>query len=85
MTSKLEAGDALSRFVQDIGIPDVVVVDGAGEQMGKNTDFVQACRHFKIQQRQMEPHTPRQNRAEAAIGEVKQWWRNKMHTKGVPK
>jgi len=50
MTSKSEAGDALSRFMQDIGIPDVVVVDGAGEQMGKNADFVQTCRHFKIQQ-----------------------------------
>jgi len=35
MTSKLEAGDALSKFVQDIGIPDEVVVDGAGEQTGK--------------------------------------------------
>jgi len=31
MTSKLEAGNALSRFILDIGIPDVVVVNGAGE------------------------------------------------------
>ena len=51
--------------------------------MGKNTNFVQTCCHFKIQQRQMEPHTP--NRAKATIGEVKKQWRNKMHTKGVPK
>ncbi len=35
MTSKSEAGDALSRFVQDIGIPDVVVVDGAGKKWAR--------------------------------------------------
>ncbi len=51
----------------------------------KNTNFVKACNHFKIQQRQTESHTPRQNRAEAVIGEVKKQWRNKMHSKGVPK
>jgi len=53
--------------------------------MGKNTNFVKACNHFKIQQRQTEPHTLRQNRAEAAIGEVIKQWRNKMHNKRVPK
>jgi len=31
------------------------------------------------------PHTPRQNRAKVSIGEVKKWWRNKMHSKGVLK
>jgi len=51
MTSKSEAGDALSRFVQDVGIPEVIVVDGAGEQTGKNTNFIKACKHYKIQQR----------------------------------
>jgi len=73
------------RFVQDVGIPEGIVVDGAGEQTGKNTNFIKACKHYKIQQRQTEPHTPRQNRAEAAIGEVKKRWRNKMRSKGVPK
>jgi len=44
MTSKSEAGDALSKFVKDIGIPEVVVVDGAQEQVGKNTEFNQTCK-----------------------------------------
>jgi len=39
MTSKPEAGDTLSKFVEDVGIPDVVVVDGAQEQVGKNMEF----------------------------------------------
>ncbi len=85
MTSKLEAGNTLSRFIQNIGIPDVIVVNEAGKQTGKNTKFVKACNHFKIQQRQMEPHTPSQNRAEAAIGKVEKQWRDQMCSKGVPK
>jgi len=39
MASKSEAGDALSKFVQDVGIPEVIIVDGAQEQVGKNTKF----------------------------------------------
>jgi len=81
MTSKSEAGDALSKFVEDIGIPEVVVVDGAQEQVGKNMEFSQTCKFYKIQQRQTEPYTPRQNQAEAAIREVKKRWCNKMHAK----
>ena len=78
MTSKAEAGDALSKFIQDVGIPEVVVVDGAQEQVGKGTKFNKTCKLYKIQQRQTEPYTPRQNRAEAAIGEMKKRWHNKM-------
>ncbi len=39
MASKSEAGDALSKFVQDVGIPEVIIVDGAQEQVGKNNKF----------------------------------------------
>jgi len=85
MTSKSEAGDALSKSVQDIGILEVVVVDGAQEQVGKNTEFNGTCKFYKIQQQQTEPYTPRPNKAEAAIGEVKKRWCSKMHSKSVPK
>ena len=50
MVSKSEAGDALSKFVQEVGIPEVIVVDGAQEQVGKNTEFNRTCRYYKIQQ-----------------------------------
>ena len=85
MASKSEAGDALSKFVQDVGIPEVIIVDGSQEQVGKNTEFNQTCKYYKIQQQQTEPYTPRQNRAESAISEVKKRWHNKMRSKGVPK
>jgi len=77
--------DALSKFVEIVGIPYVVVVDGAQEQVGRNTEFSRTCKFYKVQQHQTEPYTPKQNRAEATIGEVKKRWRNKMHSKNVPK
>ena len=62
-----------------------MVVDGAQEQVGKNTEFSRTCKFYKIQQCQTKPYTPRQNKAEAAIGEVKKRWCNKMQSKNVPK
>ena len=44
MASKSEAGNALSKFVQDVGIPEVIVVNGAQEQVGKNTKFNWTCK-----------------------------------------
>jgi len=43
LTTKADAGVALTHFVQDIGIPDTVVANNAGEQTGDNTEFVKAC------------------------------------------
>jgi len=50
MASKSEAGDALLKFVQDVGIPEVVIVDGAQEQVVQNTKFNWTCKYYKIQQ-----------------------------------
>jgi len=50
MIVKSNAGKALTHFVQEVGIPDMVVVDNVGEQIGNNTEFVQTCnmsRHNK--------------------------------------
>jgi len=85
MTSKSQAGDALHHFISDIGIPDVVVVDNAQEQIGPKSEFSKVCRQYKVKQRQTEPYTPRQNRAELGIRELKKKWRLKMQQQGVPK
>jgi len=83
--TKADAGAALTHFMQDIGIPDTVVIDNMGEQTGDNTEFVKTCQLYKIQQKQMESYTPKQNWAKLAIGELKKHWCNKMAKKGVPK
>ena len=64
MEHKSEAGVALAQFVDDVGVPDTLIFDGAGEQTGVDTDFQSAMRHYKVHQRLTEPHSPWQNRAE---------------------
>jgi len=82
--SKANAGDALLQFIQDVGIPEVIVSDGAKEQTGANTKFMEVVRTYGIKTRQTEPYSPWQNRAENTIGRLKRRWRNVMTLKGVP-
>ena len=44
MASKPDAGVALQEFIEDVGIPNEMVCDGAGEQVGPKSDFVKTCR-----------------------------------------
>jgi hypothetical protein len=48
MVSKAQAGHALQEFVHDIGIPNELMLDGAAEQTGPNTEFTKACRKYDI-------------------------------------
>jgi len=59
-------------------------VDNAPEQTGANSKFLKVCRQYKIQHHQTEPYTPRQNRAELGIREIKKKWRIRMRQQGVP-
>jgi len=84
MASKSEAGVALQEFIEDVGIPNEMVCDGAGEQVGPKSDFVKTCRRVHFKMRRTEPHSPWQNQAEGMIGETKKWWKTKMPAKNVP-
>ena len=50
MTSRVDAGKSLVEFTDDVGIPDNLVTDGAGEFTSKNTEFVKEarCMHIKL-------------------------------------
>jgi len=85
MIGKADAGQALEHFVSDVGIPNEMVVDNAPELTGTQSGFYRTCRQYKIKQRQTEPYTPRQNRAEAGIRELKRKWRLKMRQQEVPR
>lgn len=39
MVLKNEAGESLDRFANDVGIPNLLVYDGAGEQVGWKSHF----------------------------------------------
>ena len=48
MDTKAKAGDALKEFILDFGVPDKIVMDGASEQMGWETTFMQQIRKHHI-------------------------------------
>ena len=39
LEKKATTGQALKQFIEDFGIPDWLVCDGAAEQVGKRTEF----------------------------------------------
>ena len=56
--------DSLYKFVEAVGVPDVLVTDDAPSLTGVGTCFVKACRQLHIQRRVCLPHDHRANRAE---------------------
>jgi hypothetical protein len=84
MALKADAGNALQRFVQDVGVPMELVVDGAAKQVGPNSEFSKNVRRYDIRVHRTEPYTPRQNHAECTIGELRRRWRSLMAASDVP-
>jgi hypothetical protein len=58
MEKKSSAGQALQQFVRDFGIPEYLTSDGAHEQTGPKTEFMQAVRKYGIEHHVSEPHRP---------------------------
>jgi hypothetical protein len=85
LSTKAHAYRALQSFVDEIGIPNKLVLDGAGEQVGPKSEFVSITHKLHIPLKQTEAYTPRQNRAEFVIGELKRRWRSNLANKDVPK
>jgi hypothetical protein len=73
----------LSKFFKDIGVPDVMVMDGAKAQIHGN--FRRKCTEADCKTKQTEPYTPFSNSAEAAIREVKKSSGRKMMETQCPK
>jgi hypothetical protein len=45
---------------------------------------MKTCRQYQITVFRTEPHTPRQNKAERVIGEIRRRWRSRMAHRAVP-
>ena len=85
MATKSMAGSALQAFADDVGIPNELVVDGAGEQVGPKSEFMKTVNFLRCRLKRTEPYSPWQNNAETAIRELKKRWKNRMSTKKIPK
>ena len=48
MTARLESGQSLVDFTDNIGIPEHLVTDGTGEFTGRATEFVNEARRMRI-------------------------------------
>ena len=73
MKSRRESGSKLRAFVEDVGIPDVLMADVAGEQVGPGTEFQDVVRYNRIRMRWTEQGRSTQNSiAEREIGILRQ-------------
>ena len=85
MESKALAGDALKEFITDYGVPDKIIMDGAGEQTGKRSTFMEQVRKHHIDYHVTEPERYNQSRVEGVIREIRKKWFRVMTKKHVPK
>ena len=86
LSSKSQVGQALSSFIDEVGIPDRLTADLAGEQAGDSTLFKKLVRLHRIDMQWAERHTGKQNhRAEREIGLLKQRWHRRMMELDVPR
>ena len=67
MEAKSMAGDALKEFITDFGVPDKIIMDGAAEQTGRKTTFMQQVRKHHIDFHLTEPERYNQSRVEGVI------------------
>ena len=85
MESKALAGDALKEFITDYGVPDKIIMDGAGEQTGKRSTFMEQVRKHHIDYHVTEPERYNQSRVEGVIREIRKKWFRVMTKKYILK
>jgi len=86
MSGRTDAAKSLVDFTDDVGIPETLVTDGAGEFTGKNTEFTKEARRMRIKMFTTEQGRKNQNHAaEREIGMLAKRWKLRMRKKKVPK
>lgn len=84
LSLRSDVGETLQQFIQDVGVPAEIVYDSASEMRGHLTSFQEVAKYFKVKCRCTETDTPRQNKAESCIRELKAKWRQRMVQEGAP-
>ena len=83
MPTKANAGRSLRFFVEDVSVPNYIVVGGDKEQIGPNSAFMQTMRQLKMMIRSTEPYSTWQNRCETTIGLLKKRLKKTIARKNV--
>ena len=71
MTTKRDARKALWAFIQEFCVSTYLIFDGAPEQVGENTLFMEQIRKNGIDYHISAPGCPNQNSAEGVIRELR--------------
>ena len=82
LKSKSEAFVALNEFCHNIGLPNPIITDNAGEETDGEWERVR--KKYLLTQRTTEPYSPWQNKAESEIRELKKHFRRIMHRSKTP-
>lgn len=83
MKSKAEAGEALMKNIQDVGIMSDLISDGAKEEIAGFMGSIVTKHHIKVGR--TEPFSQWQNRAEGEIRELKKGVARRQRLSGSPK
>ena len=84
LSSRAHAADSLIDFTDDVGVPEHLMTDLAGEFVGRGTKFVKEARRMRIKLYCSEKGRKNQNHhAEREIGIVKKRWMSRMRKKNV--
>ena len=79
-----QIGFTLSDFTNDYGVPEQLTFDGAMNQKGHRTKFMDIIRREEIKFHISSPRRPNENPAEGSIREMKKRWYRVMHKKNAP-
>jgi hypothetical protein len=83
LKKEADAADALNEMIRSVGIPKELVSDGAkAETQG---EFAKVVKEYKVKSKVTEPYSGWQNRAEAAIHEIKRGIKRSMLRTRTPK
>ena len=77
--------DALKKFIRDYGAPDLMISDGAPEQVGPGTPFQAVLRKNQIVSEITPPHRPNLNPAETVIRELRKRWYRAIFRTNCPR
>ena len=74
MDTRNKVGEALRVFCQEFGVPERLKMDGAPDQVGRNSAFMKEVQKQGIDFQVIEPERHNQNPAEGIIREIRHKW-----------
>ena len=84
--ARRESCQSLIDFTDEVGVPEAMLTDGAGEFTGRHQEFVKHARRMRMQLETSEQGRHNQNQAaEREIGFLSKRWKRRMTKKLVPK